>query len=920
MADETLGNDVIVPISVDTSGVDQSLADLESRIDSLRSKLLDLTADSSEYLAIQNELINTTGQLASANDTFTSSLTEVASAGENVAQTAESINTGFETATAGTSSLSEALTIVSTELTQSGESARDAAQGTQWYQQTLSELKDGAGLANVTLNELKATQRDLQKEMANQTTGSEKWLELRDDLNLVQDSIREYNTLLRETEGATEQSTNTIAAMRAEVRELSKQWANTDMGSPEFEQLTVNLAESTERLKQFEASVGNNRRDVANYRGQIEGLFKDMGALNGVFPGAAKGATAFGTSIKGLSTAFKALLANPIILVITGVVALFTALGKALKSSEEMTQRFNAVLAPLKLVMDAVLNVLQTIVGWILSGIEAIGKLIGTIGRLLERLPLIGKYIGQANDARERAIELERAQYALDQRTRDIQVENAKNSRDIAELRAQSAEKEKRTAEERLALIREAGRLERQNADNNLEIAKEELQIAEERAKRARNNKKTEQELAQLRANVYNAERTYAENMRRINTQEATFLREIETERKAAADAAKKANDERVAAAQKNAEELAEVEKRLTTQIQTEYDNRRDALLKQYQTDLAILQKNGQDTARLTAQYEKALTQIQKDEAAARSANANASISDEIKRIDARYKAISEAEKVNTENLKTQRTEAQTALIEAQRSEDSAAIEAAQNRLNQITQLEQESNRQRLENERTRLTERLALLQESLNNDLLIGNERIAVEQQIADAINAININSAQQAQALADQRLSRQRAYAQAEVKIQKEKAEAERKIQNTINDFSEAGLNLLGEHTVAAKILGSAQAVVNTWVGASQALTLPFPANIAAMAATITAGLKAVSEIWKVKVPGESNGAMPDITMPTIIPNAAYDMQLAETHTNLTSDEITEINQTQKVYVLESDIADAGRRVQVVEDERTF
>lgn len=59
-------------------------------------------------------------------------------------------------------------------------------------------------------------------------------------------------------------------------------------------------------------------------------------------------------------------------------------------------------------------------------------------------------------------------------------------------------------------------------------------------------------------------------------------------------------------------------------------------------------------------------------------------------------------------------------------------------------------------------------------------------------------------------------------------------------------------GDQTALGKLLGIADATVNTYVGATQALDYPFPANLLAFAATVATGLKAVGTISGVAAAG--------------------------------------------------------------------
>jgi hypothetical protein len=63
------------------------------------------------------------------------------------------------------------------------------------------------------------------------------------------------------------------------------------------------------------------------------------------------------------------------------------------------------------------------------------------------------------------------------------------------------------------------------------------------------------------------------------------------------------------------------------------------------------------------------------------------------------------------------------------------------------------------------------------------------------------------------------------------------------------------LGENTKAGKALGIAEAVINTYVGATAALKNPFPLNIVALAGTLAAGFASVKSIIAVDETGESS-----------------------------------------------------------------
>jgi hypothetical protein len=64
------------------------------------------------------------------------------------------------------------------------------------------------------------------------------------------------------------------------------------------------------------------------------------------------------------------------------------------------------------------------------------------------------------------------------------------------------------------------------------------------------------------------------------------------------------------------------------------------------------------------------------------------------------------------------------------------------------------------------------------------------------------------------------------------------------------------MGQLFKGSKVIAIAQALINAWQGATEALKLPFPSNLAAFASVLATGLGAVQSI-KSTNPGSSTGA---------------------------------------------------------------
>lgn len=146
-------------------------------------------------------------------------------------------------------------------------------------------------------------------------------------------------------------NTQTVADSRQAVSALSAEWAKSAKTFGEQDARTVKLQKELNRLntglKQQEGSWGNNTRSVGGYEEALAKVTGSTGALGSVFPGAAKGA---GT----LNKALNILKANPIILIITTLVAILRGLVKIFSRNQQTVDKFNKIMKQLSAIVDEV--------------------------------------------------------------------------------------------------------------------------------------------------------------------------------------------------------------------------------------------------------------------------------------------------------------------------------------------------------------------------------------------------------------------------------------------------------------------------------------------------------------------------------------------------------------------------------------
>ena len=166
------------------------------------------------------------------------------------------------------------------------------------------------------------------------------------------------------------------------------------------------------------------------------------------------------------------------------------------------------------------------------------------------------------------------------------------------------------------------------------------------------------------------------------------------------------------------------------------------------------------------------------------------------------------------------------------------------------------------------------------------------------------------------------EQAAAEAQKQIEKEKADFRKQQLGEVGDALGKLGEIVGQQTAAGKALGIAQALINTFTGATEALrqksVLPSPFDFVAkainVAAIIASGIKSVKAIASVKVPG-GGGGTPAIPSASVSGGAAPITPSAPVQNTLTQLDQRSINQlgsaTNRSYVLESDVSNSQERI---------
>ena len=637
------------------------------------------------------------------------------------------------------------------------------------------------------------------------------------------------------------QATITGDSFKEQARQLAvmknaySQMSKAERESASGQEFLKKLQELDAQVKANDASLGNFQRNVGNYPKVFDLTNTSIGKLVAGLQGMGGQAQttgqffsgAFAQMTTGLKGFGKAFLTPPIavITVVVGAVIL------VFQKLQEMFKKNDAAMTTLQKAFASFEPIIQAVNAMVMKLVEGIAAAVGWIGKMVA---VLADWATGSEGAAEAAQDLVQAEDDLQQKEREYTENSAKRNAEVSELRAKAAEKDKYTAKERQDMLQQAIDLEKQNLADEKAIAAERVRILEARAEQEMDTSdETQDKIAEAKAAMYRAEQNYNDGTRRLlagltaaRQEEANESKRIATEaaeeRKRIADAEAAAEAERLRAETQAAAEAAETRK----QIMQEYE------------DFLISQIEG-ETERRTAQIE---LQGQREAEAMRERLANLAETETEAR--AQLQAMIEA--------KEQETAQKIADVWAE-----ADAKDAERRLRKIETDKEIAVLQAESDDEARAIQIEAKRQEAEELKMLDAETKAALFQSEDDYRLKVAQTEAEITR-LQKEQVAQRRANAQAS-------ASAVAGALGSLGQLIDAFDSENKESAKAGKALALAQIAVETGIaiakGTAQAMSVPFPANIAAIAttvATVVANMaSAVSTIKSAKF--ASGGVVP-------------------------------------------------------------
>lgn len=775
--------------------------------------------------------------------------------------------------------------------------------------------------AEKTIKQLKDEIKNYKKALESAVIGSAEFSTATQQLN---DAQEELSRVLSLTKKSVENADGSYNALVATMAELKKEWRATN-DVAKRDEIGKQIDAINTELKKLDSSIGNNQRNVGNYRQDFVDAMTEMQqstfdygkelsqanknsevtrntleGLSQVASGVASGFAAFQgvTALLGIENENleKSLVKVQSAMAIAqglggmkglveGADKLVTAFKASKMASQAMETQTNATTVAMTTSATA-----TNVASGALKAFKATLASTG-IGLLVVALgTLVGYLITLAEEAFNAKNEMDDLTDSFDKFQKKMsERENQQNfnlrlmgaggasDKDVLEKTLQYAKENKENSIKQQQII-----LDKFGKDSE-----EYKQISEEVKKYTDAVRKANEELT-----VYNTKTLYENKQAKKKTRE-------ENER---------ISREQQEQAKKDAEKL---QQEIEIDLKEGKDRELAILKKSYEEKKKVLEAGNKDTADLDNLYKKQQEDIENKYASQTILNGLSSginatknnQTDEERRINNSY-AIKMSEATNpvdaiqleidkTKELQATREEAFNKqmqqiqdVLEAEKKKDTLTSEQEQQLLQQYTEIQNQKVAE-TENANTQIVQ----LEKQKNELIKLSNEDL--KNMIVDTISTAFSSASQILNSIAD-----------------------------SVDATTKEGFETSKKMRIASATMSTLDGIISAWVSALAPGHLPVPFNyiMAGLmsATTATLGATQIANIEKQTFDGGGSSninasAIPNVSMANSIP-IAYTREL------LTDTETIDMNNAQKVYVVESDITETQRDVEVKENNATF
>lgn len=229
--------------------------------------------------------------------------------------------------------------------------------------------------------------QDEYKKVVSESTKAQ--VELTKRLTDTNKSISDNNSAIKVNTTLLKSQEDSVDALRARLakntKELNAMSAATRNNTDEGQKLVTETKEISDRLKDMEKAVGDNRRNVGNY---AESIQEAMSSTKGLSGATAAMATSLSGGVNILKVFNATLRANPILAVVSVILVLVSTIEKLMKRNSEMAASLKAAFAPFEVIFSRILDGVTELLGGVSKAFEWITEkvvnLLSSIGLITD--------------------------------------------------------------------------------------------------------------------------------------------------------------------------------------------------------------------------------------------------------------------------------------------------------------------------------------------------------------------------------------------------------------------------------------------------------------------------------------------------------------------------------------------------------
>ena len=392
--------------------------------------------------------------------------------------------------------------------------------------------------------------QDEYKKVVSEATKAQ--VELTKRLTDTNKSISDNNSAIKVNTTLLKSQEDSVDALRAQLakntKELNAMSAATRNNTDEGKALVTETKEISDKLKEMEKAVGDNRRNVGNY---AESIQEAMSSTQGLSGATAAMATSLSGGVNILKVFNATLKANPILAIVSVILVLISTVEKLMKRNSEMAANLKAAFAPFEVIFSRILDGITNMLSGVAKAFEWVSE---KVVNLLSSIGLITEETTKAANAAKALTKQELAIYEAE--TNNLVTLSAMRR----ELEAQRTivGDQLKTAEERNAAAQKAIAISKQMEKAEIDVLQQKYNQIKAQNELSYTSKEDRRAEMQALADLQARQADYISQRKELENQASGIVKA----QIAANAAAFKANEEKKAAAAIKAAQDAETAKR----------------------------------------------------------------------------------------------------------------------------------------------------------------------------------------------------------------------------------------------------------------------------------------------------------------------------------------------------------------------